>query len=729
MSAKLNELVENVNTDSCENGELQHLFYALWENKFLLIIVTCLVCALSSVYLFFRIPKYEANTLVQVTDNNREENFRLSQFHLNSGGPNETASQIALIQSRVILEPIINQLGLSIDIEPRHLPMIGHFLTKSSKDKIHISHLYLKAEYLSKHLKLKILDKTHYLLTDSNGRTLLQGETKKLIHSNSGNAIQIDKLDANPGAEFYIIKYPMLDILKKLISKLNVIELGDSNNNQTGILQISLIDTNPARLIQILNTIAKAVELKNTERKSQETKKTLQFLNEQLPIIKSSLEKAEVALNYYRATSGKIDLKIQAEQLMEQLASTEKQIIEANLYKSSLLQIYTKKYPLIIDIDNKVYQLKKLKQGLIQQIKALPASDQVAMNLMRDVKVKNDLYLVLLNKIQELRILNSGTLSDIKILAEATIPETSVPEQNGLVFTASLILGLMLGSISILIRNVFSRKVNDPQWVEKKLGIPNLAIVPYSKQQTKMKIGYKQKEIKLLPLLAETNPRDLSIEALRSLRTSFQIMITEAQKNIISIMGVSSNAGKSFVCSNFAYLLANVDKQVLLIDGDIRRGDLHKHFSLSQTPGLNELINDKVVLSDAIRPTSLPNLSFLSCGKYPEYPAELLTKPRFKEILNTLSTQFDYIFIDTAPVLAAADSSIIGALTDLNFLVVATNQHQPEEIVLTIKQLENSGIKIHGTVFNNLNQKSLIYGKYRYQHHSYYGQPQIYEND
>lgn len=719
---QLNIAMDKTDINLEDNNEFYQLFYSLWENKIILIIVTLIVCALCTVYLISKPARYEANTLIQIDDNNRDEKFHLSQFSLTNGGSNQVASQVALIQSRVILEPIINQLGLSIAIEKPHLPIIGHIVPKHLNSKLVIRHLQLPNQYLNTHLKLNIVDQTHYYLTDKNNKILLQGETHK-IASNNGFSMLINEIDVPPKTVLYLIKYPTLEIVKKLASRLRVEELGDASNNQTGILQISLTDTDPIRLIKILNAIGKAIQRKSAERKSMETSKTLDFLNEQLPIIKGSLEKAEAALNQYRAVSGKIDIKIQSEQLMEQLENIEKQIIEANLYKSNLLTIYTKNYPTIVELDNKISELKKLKLTLIEQIKNLPASDQVAMNFMRDVKVKNDLYLIMLNKIQELRVLNSGTLSDIRILAKATIPDTPIPEQTGLLITASLILGLMFGCIAILVRKAFRRRINDPRWLEQNLHLPNLAIIPYSKQQTKNKIEYKNKPFNEQIILAEKNPRDLSIEALRSLRTSFQIMLPKSSKNIISIMGVSENVGKSFVSSNFAYLLAQVEKRVLLIDGDIRRGDLYKYFSVPQTPGLNEIINGTTTVPDAIRTTSISHLSFLSCGAYPKNPSELLTKHEFKDILNVLSRQFDYIIIDTAPILAVTDSIIIGALTDVNFLVVGSNIHQPEEILLTFKQLQNAGIKIHGTIFNHLSEKALVYGKYRYHYHSYYGKP------
>lgn len=720
MNVKANELITKIKLDLTEDNELQNFFYTLWEGKYVLLITTLLVSLIATTYILLRPAKYQANTLIQVSNKSSDEKLHLPMFSMGGSG-SETASQIALIKSRVILEPIINQLGLSFRVEPIRTSIFGHF-GKKQKSTIDISHLQLPPKYLQKKLKLKITDVNHFVLTNPHHKILLQGETNQLVQKGPF-ALRVDKMKAMPGSEFYLIKYPVLDVLKQLSIRLNVEELGDPNNNQTGILQITLTDTDPHRMIHILNSIGKAIEKKDAERKLQESQKTLQFLNEQLPIIKSSLIAAEEKLNAYRAKSGKINIKIQAQQLMEQAAETEKQIVEAVLYRSNLLEIYTPQYPLVVELNNKINELKRLKQILLEKIKSLPASDQIAVNLMRDVKVKNDLYLVLLNKIQELQIVNSGTLSDIKILAEAQMPETAQPEPISLLIAASLVLGLMLGCIAVFTRNVFSRRVNDPQWVEKKFSIPNLAVVPFSKIQKTNKT--KKRDIKFLPILAEKSPRDLSVEALRNLRSSLQVMLNNTNKKVIAVMGLSTGVGKSFVCINFAYLLANAEKKVLLIDGDIRRGDLYKYLSLPQAPGLNELLTERVTLSEAIQSTSLSNLSFISCGKYPDNPSELLMKKNFEQVLETVSQQYEYVIIDTAPLLAAPDTIIIGSLTDINFLVIGGNKHHPEEIVLTIKQLENASIKVHGTIFNNLSQKPLTYGNYRYQYYSYYSEPTL----
>lgn len=718
---QLKEITKKVPFNLDEKSELTHFLYYLWEGKFIILAITFITMVISIIFVSNKPVEYEGNTLIQIEEKNQDDSIKFTPFHLGSG-TNAIAYQSALIQSRVILDPIIEQLNLGVRVEPVGLPYIRQFFYKSIQKEFHLNKFKIPVSYLDQYLKIKT-NNGIYQIIDTNKNILITGKLGELITQNN-LSVQIDKLPVHV-KEFYIIKHSNTTIIKNLLSRLRVQELGDSTANQTGILQISLKDQDPERLAKILNAITIGIKQKSMERKSQETSKTLDFLNEQLPIVQKALQKAEDAFNRYRAHSGKIDIKVQSEQLMEQLARIEKQLMETQLHQANILQIYTKQHPTAVELNNKIIELKKIKEFLINQIKSMPESDQVAMNLMREVKVKNDLYLILLNKIQELQVVNSGTLSDVRILAEALPPDSMVPRQTLLVVVASFILGIILGSIILLLKKSFLRRLSDPHWVERHLNLPNLAIIPYSEQQTKNKIKYKSNLSKRVEILAEINPKDLSIEALRSLRTSFELLLTEPQKNIISFTGVSPGVGKSFVSMNFSYLLANVEKKILLIDGDIRRGDLHSYFPFKQSPGLNELVTGVASLEEVLHKTSSDYLDFISCGAYPEKPAELLMRKNFKNILNHLKEQYDYIIIDTAPVLAVTDSSIIATLAHLNFLIIGSNVHQPEEIVLSIKRLENAGAKLAGTIFNNLNKKSAsFYGQYRYDY-SYYGTDEL----
>ena len=230
---------------------------------------------------------------------------------------------------------------------------------------------------------------------------------------------------------------------------------------------------------------------------------------------------------------------------------------------------------------------------------------------------------------------------------------------------------------------------------------------------------------KVIPLLAKADPKDLAIEALRSFRTSLQFVTLDAKNNILTIMGISPSVGKSFVSSNFAYLLAEAGKKVLLIDGDIRRGHLRDYFKISKLKGLSDVVVGQCSLESVLlKGTLTETLDFLPAGTYPPNPSELLMSHQFHELLQKVSKLYDHVIIDTAPILAVTDAAIIAQQAGANFMVVASNKHEPAEVDMALRRLQTNGVTLSGSIFNFTEQSSHIYGyhgygynyKYKYQY-------------
>lgn len=721
MHSKLDDIKIKMNFLSEETIDFRALVYTFLEHKLSVVLITTLIMALALIYTMLKTPIYEASTLIQLIGKNSNSlSSSLSQLNFGAEEMSPAGAQMALIKSRFILEPVVNELGLNIVAHPHHFPLIPTLFSKYKNERLSIAQLS-DTSSTNGPLKLIVKDATHFQLLKKN-KLLVEGVVGELISNPEKNiTIQVAEIQASPGTEFVIERSSNLSTVNNLLKRLQVQELGNEGHTQTGILEISLRDPNPTRLVKILNSIAKTTEIKDAERKSLETRKTLEFLKQQqLPLVKASLEEAETAFNRYRATTGKLDITLETTQLMRELTDIKKQLVQIKIYKADLLRKYTEKNPIILGINNKINQIKEQKTALEKQVVTLPASDQIAVNLMRDAKVKGELYLILLNKIQEMEVVEAGTISDVRILSQAIMPDGPLPKNTSVTMLASLMLGLILSSLYIFARKAFFRSVRDPRWIEQHLNLTNLAIIPYSKQQSKNVSRFKIGKKNHLEILAEKHPRDLSIEALRSLRTSFQITQTAATNNIITITGISQSIGKSFISVNFAYLLADVGKRILLIDGDIRKGHLHDYFKHNRAPGLTEAVTGNARLENVIQKTSLPTLNFLPSGNYPLNPSELLMSQNFKDLILSISKHYDFIIIDTAPVLAVTDSTIISALASINFLVVGSDTHQPEEIMLAVRRLDNARVKLLGTIFNILKPETALYGNYQYNYYSNY---------
>jgi len=704
--------------------DLRSLFYELLLNKWLIIGVTMVTLALGVLVAYQKQPQYQATLLMQVVNNQHSPVGMISNLssHFNLGSSEDpSAMQVALIRSRFILNPVIKSLGIDISALPKEMPIIGHFFPDKNLT-IRINKLQVPHHLINQPLSLIVDKSNRFHVQNADKKVLVQGNVGQLLKSQDQTfAIQVDALSAPQKTEFTLIKHSDVTIIEKLISRLKIVDLGltAGNAHKTGILQLSLTGPDANQIVNILNAIAATVRTKDMEKKSLEAEKTLEFLTQQLPLVKASLEEAEAKLNHYRAKTGKIDIKLQTQYLLTHLSDLDKQLETIRLNRMEMLQKNTASHPFIIALNQKDKQLTTERTRLYGQLSQLPESDQVAVNLMRDVKVKNELYLLLLNKMQELQVIKAGTVSDIRILSLASLPDQSLPRGRVLITIASVIFGLMLSTLIIFIRKLLFHHVDDPYWLERNGNIVNLAIVPYSTRQASNILTLNLNKNKYVPLLAAAEPHDYSIESLRSLRTSFQMMCTQAKNNIIAILGISPGIGKSFVSANFAYLLADIGKKVLLIDGDFRRGHLQQYFSTARTPGVTEIINQTVTLKQAIvQDKHQHNLHFLPTGVLPKNPSELIMTSAFKQFIHDISQQYDYIVIDTSPVLAVTDGALIGALSGTNFLIVGAKVHQAEEIDLAVKRFSNAGISLQGYIFNHVRSESKTYGYSRY--HYYY---------
>lgn len=685
--------------------DLRGLLYDLLNHKRIIITFAAIAVLIGSIYAVLKVPQFQSDIILKV-EGKRDSGFGFisSKFSQGSDVDESASVQSALIRSRYILDPVIVKLGLDINAFPYRLPIIGRFF--ENKNTISVSKLEVPSNYLNKDMKI-IYDKpNHFSLYNSDEKLLLQGDVNKLVtNSKNGVGIFIDKIDASIGSRFEVIKYSHPAIIHRLIPQLKISDLGyivNNTNQKTGILQLSMIGSNPVSLVKMLNTVAQVTQEKDVERKSLEASKTLEFLKQQLPIVKSALADAETKLNQHRALSGRIDIKLQTQSLLSQLSNIDKQIETVRINRLEMTGQYTSEHPFMIALAQKAKVLEEERLQLEDQLKTLPASDQVAINLMRDVKVKNDLYLILLNKIQELEVTKAGTISDVRILSLATIPDESLSSRQGFIILSSLIFGVLLGVVVVLGRKAIFKYVEDPQWIERHLNLINLAIIPFSKDQLSRANLANQSMTKNMQVLASVNPNDLSVEAIRSLRTSLQLIFCSSPNNIVAIVGISPGIGKSFVSSNLAYLLAEAGKRVLLIDGDLRRGHLQNYFSIPRSPGLSDVLNGSATLEETLKETGKANLTLLPVGAYTSKSSELLMTDRFKELIASVSSQFDIVIIDTAPILAITDGVIISSHAGTNLLVVGSNVHQPEEIESTVKRLSNAGIKLQGCIFNNL---------------------------
>jgi tyrosine-protein kinase Etk/Wzc len=401
------------------------------------------------------------------------------------------------------------------------------------------------------------------------------------------------------------------------------------------------------------------------------------------------------------------------------MVALEKAITEVKLKKVELLQDFTERHPYVIAINDQQNRLKHELSALEAEVKTLPRTEQKMLSLERDVRVKSELYSLILSKIQQLQIVKEGTISDVRILNLAT-KATKLPSKAPLIITGGLLFGFILALGIILLRRVFMQRMDDPDYIEERLGVPLYAVIPHSKKQSQIFREIKRGLHKgASTVLATIHTKDLAIEGLRSLRTILLLSLQKSENNVVAILGASPNIGKSFVSTNLAYVLADGGKKVLLIDADLRRGKIHSYVAQNVSPGLTEILAEKTTFEHAKRNLNGKvfmnggGVDFLPCGQYPDNPAELLFGDSIERIVEKVASKYDVVIIDTPPILAAADAIIIAKCASVNLLLVGSKSESIRELEHTIKRLQKHHIDVQGLIFNSTTLAT-GYGGYGY---------------
>jgi tyrosine-protein kinase Etk/Wzc len=351
-----------------------------------------------------------------------------------------------------------------------------------------------------------------------------------------------------------------------------------------------------------------------------------------------------------------------------------------------------------------------------KQVGQLPDTQQELLRLTRDVQVSNETYTSLLNQAQQLDVARAGTVGNVRIIDKAAVNVSRpVKPKKAVIVLGGTFLGGFLAVAFIFLRQMLNRGVEDPADIEE-LGLPVYASIPLSEQERSisLRVPHRPNDGRQ-HLLAVTAPADLATEALRSLRTSLHFARLEAKNNLLMISGSSPNAGKTFVSSNLAAVIAQAGKKVLLIDADMRKGGQHKVMGGKPENGLSELIAGQIDLVVATRPVDgVEGLHFIARGKVPPNPSELLMHANFTALLDKLTPLYDLVIIDTPPILAVTDAAVIGHHASTSLLVVRFGLNQAREIALAKQRFEQNGVEVKGAIFNAVERRAAGYYSYGY---------------
>ncbi|MCF7507559.1 polysaccharide biosynthesis tyrosine autokinase [Vibrio sp. D54] len=700
--------------------DLGKLFGIILDAKWLILCTVVLFSIIGVGVAILSTPIYKADALIQIES---KSSGGISAMVGDMGelfsAESSATTEIEIIKSRMILGGTVDKFNLTTVVSPNYMPIIGKGLARLQGEQISLSVSRFNAPSyaVGVPLTLEVIDsekQTFRLLEDDNN-VILEGKVGELLEKN-GYQFLATELVAQTGDSFTVSKISKLDAINKLQENLSISERG----KQTGIISLSFSGEDRAKIQDILNDISQNYFLQNVQRNSAEAEQSLEFLKGHLPDIKTKLTASEDVLNRFRQENESIDLGLEAQSTLKVMVELEAQLNELTFKESEISQRFTQDHPAYKSLLDKRETLLKEKERLNKQVQKLPKTQREVLRMTRDVEVNQQIYIQLLNKVQELNIIKAGTVGNVRILDNAQSFSKPIKPKKALIVVLATLLGGMAGVAFVLIRAAFHRGVETPDQIEQ-IGMPVYASVPKSIQQLEFanKLKRNKGSNNELVLLAEANPADLSIEALRSLRTSLHFAMMEAKNNVLMISGPAPSIGKTFVSTNFAAVAAKTGQKVLLIDADMRKGYLQQCFGLRWDNGLSDYLSGKTSLSNIIKSTSIDNLDVVTRGQVPPNPSELLMHPRFKNFVDEMSAQYDLVIIDTPPVLAVTDPSIVGALAGTTLMVARFDQTTLKEIEVAQGRFEQSGVEVKGVILNAVEKKASNSYGYGYGYYNY----------
>ncbi|MGH8778561.1 polysaccharide biosynthesis tyrosine autokinase [Paraburkholderia sp.] len=700
-----------------EDVVLGQLLQVIIDDIWWLIAIAATIIAMAVFYCYIAKPVYSADAHVRVEQSDSTSQA-LTQTQtgaaITSGSTSlPTDAEIEIIKSRGVVAPVVQQCKLNFSVSPKMLPLIGSFAARLATpgqparpwfglgsyawggEEADVDSVEVTPALEGQKMTMTALGNDRYQLQAPNGTVLLTGEVGQQAQG-GGVSILVNKLVARPGTQFNVMRANDLDAITAFQSAIQVTEQGKA----TGVIQISLENGDPARAAMVANALAQSYLREHIATKQTDASKMLDFLKSEEPRLKSDLERAEAALTAYQSKSGSINASDEAKVYLEGSVQYEQQISATRLQIAGLQQRYGEDHPLLKAAREQLTELEAQRTKYSDRFRDLPATEVKAVQLQRDAKVAEDIYVLLLNRVQELSVQKAGTGGNVHIVDAALRPGSPVKPKKMLIVSAATILGLIVGTGFVFLRRNMFKGIDDPEHIERAFHLPVYGLVPMSAQQAVLEQAVERGGDRQRVILATARPKDVCIESLRSLRTSIQFTLLDARNRVIVLTGPMPGVGKSFLTANLGVLLAHSGKRVLMIDGDMRRGALERHIGGPQENGLSELLSGQISLEEAIRPTDVEGLNFISCGRRPPNPSELLMSPRLPQYLEGLAKRYDVVLIDTPPVLAVTDASIIGGYAGSTFFVMRSGMHNEGEIGDALKRLKVAGVHVQGGIFN-----------------------------
>lgn len=612
---------------------------------------------------------------------------------------------------------------------------------------------------------------------DKQGRAFIGGQQlkfnqKSLIGRNEF-IFNIDPADVEKlkSSEHVLVVYSN-DDLKKIFSEMKVVETKTKPS-----VEISIEGDDPRKARDMLSALLTSYDRVAIEDNRDEATNTIRFIDGRLDLIEGELDSVEMGIEIFKKANPMVALSSEGTQLLQQLRDSDAKLAEISLqlnlmsdienylqgrgkrpgmlpsfagmqFGEEIQQFMLKLYDAELEHEtvkatsaekSELYIVSREKLNTLRStigefvvnvrrnlmtikaqaereasryngmISALPTQERKLFDINRQQLIKNELYTFLLQKREESAITAAAAVSDLIVLEPPTLDAKPINIKAPLFYSIGLIGGVGLVILFIALSSFFSNKLSARTQLEALTRIPVLAEIAYHKDSTH--------------LVMSGDSRSMIAEQFRALRTN--IGYYKKQDRDCMVIAVTSSIpgeGKSFNAANIALAFAMTGAETLLIESDLRKPNISKHFNLKRNTGLSNFLVGNVTWMEVVRSTEHEHLSILPSGPIPPNPVELIMNGRYEALLNDACGKYKYVVIDCPPLGVVTDAELIAKHADL-MLFITRHNHTPKDFIpnLVNKYYEEKKITQVGLVFNGILPKGLGYYGYKYGYRYGYG--------
>lgn len=691
---------------------LEDIFHIFRKRFWVFFVTFILTVAFVVIYLMYATPIYEASATLKIEPQSQGSITDLFSSQITSSRP-DISTEVELIKSRSNIETVVDELNLV-----SYFKNTNPEITKNDVISIVSKMISISPVKDTKIVKISVQSPDPILATSiANKLAQVYNELLKSLSKNEYTVkrqfieSQIPKLESElKEAE---------DNLRKFKEENNVFVLDEEAKNILSLMlnydsQINsylLQKQENKATIEALNEMLKKVDEKIV---SSETITTNPIVNQ----LKSQLVEYRIELAGLSNTYSENDPKIV--ELKQKISETEKILKDevAKIVTSQVQSInpaYQELYTQLIEsqykaevYDSIIESLKILRDTYQKKMSKLPLLEQKLLELERDIKVKESLYTLLLEKLEETKIAEAGVIGTANIIDKAIVPEKPVKPNKKLTLAIGGVLGIFLGILLVFVVEYADKSIKDEEEVKRiARGSVILGRVP----RFELKKGQDKPE--LIVLNSPTSPQ---AESIKLVATNINYSITPEPK-VIEITSPGPSEGKTLTAANLAISYAQNGIKTLLLDLDMRKPRVEKVLGLERfNIGIvNHILKDVPV--ERIIQNYMENLDVIPVGPIPPNPSSLLTSKKFVDLFNKLKEQYEKIIIDLPPVLSAADALIISKYTDGLVLVVRAGGTLKHSLKIALENIKTSSANLLGLVINDINEKSSNYYYYYYYYY------------